>query len=198
MSNLVDAAEGRNEAQGQPSHGIVVTEVLSVRRYKRGYEVRREFWDAGLGEPTEMLAAYTPRGDYIGNPKTARRLVADRGIQPEKRTADSCVCSIGYSVKDGKWYGWSHRAIFGFKVGSTCRKGNCHYLPANKQDFAEESAQWHGGKVVEETKFGVTVEKPNGIQVAEDYPSEFGRGEWTAKTTADARQMAIDFASSVS
>jgi hypothetical protein len=30
------------------------------------------------------------------------------------------------------------------------------------------------------------------------YPTEYGRGEWTAKTVADARQMACDFASSVS
>ena len=25
--------------------------------------------------------------------------------------------STGFSEKDQKWYGWSHRAIFGFKIG---------------------------------------------------------------------------------
>jgi hypothetical protein len=30
------------------------------------------------------------------------------------------------------------------------------------------------------------------------YPEEWGKGEWTAETTADAKQMAVDFASGVS
>ena len=37
-------------------------------------------------------------------------------IVPEKRTPTSSVCSIGKSMKDGKWYGWSHRAYGGFKT----------------------------------------------------------------------------------
>lgn len=28
---------------------------------------------------------------------------------------------------DGKWYGWSHRAIYGFKVGDKVKKGDCAY-----------------------------------------------------------------------
>lgn len=35
----------------------------------------------------------------------------------EKKSSDSSVATIGYSPKDKKWYGWSHRAIYGFKVG---------------------------------------------------------------------------------
>jgi hypothetical protein len=31
-----------------------------------------------------------------------------------------------------------------------------------------------------------------------DFPDEFGKGEWVAETDEDARQMAIDFANSVS
>jgi hypothetical protein len=102
--------------------------------------------------------AYTPQGVYIGGPSDARHLCVNRGIRPEPRTPESNVCSIGFSDKDGKWYGWSHRAIFGFKVGSVCRKGDCHYR--SRRDG--------------------------------------GRGQWTAKTVADARQMACDFAESVS
>ena len=36
--------------------------------------------------------------------------------QPEKAHADDNISSIGLSKKDGKWYGWSHRAINGFKT----------------------------------------------------------------------------------
>ena len=103
--------------------GIVVTKVLKVRKFKAGYEIRTELWDHGEG-PLEMRAAYTPTGDYIGSPKHARYLVVKRGIVPERRTATSNVCSIGYCKRKKKWFGWSHRAIFGFGVGYTVRNGD--------------------------------------------------------------------------
>ena len=31
---------------------------------------------------------------------------------------------IGFSEKEQKWYGWSHRAIYGFKVGDKCKDGD--------------------------------------------------------------------------
>jgi hypothetical protein len=97
-------------------------EVLKVRRYKAGYEVRTERItgkDAGLpdGESITLQSAYTPTGDYIGDPRMAYRLVVKRGIAPEYRTSHSQTCSIGYSAKDKKWYGWSHRGICGFGIG---------------------------------------------------------------------------------
>jgi len=137
-----------------------VLKVLSVRRYKCGYEIRHELWDSECKgqKPWKITAAYTPDGEWIGDKRDAYRLVKKRGIQPQKSKPDHCVCSIGYSVKDGKWYGWSHRALYGFQIGSTCRKGDCHYLPRR-----------HGG-----------------------------RGAWIAKTTADAKRMAVAFAEGVS
>ncbi len=137
-----------------------VIKILSTRRLKCGYEVRNELRESPCeSEPAfEMKSAYNPNGDYIGNPKDANHLVGKRGIQPQLRTKDSSVCSIGYSVKDGKWYGWSHRAIFGFKIGSECKKGDCHYIPRSQR----------------------------------------GKGDWIAKTTKDAKQMAMDFAEGVS
>lgn len=33
--------------------------------------------------------------------------------------------SIGFSEKEQKWYGWSHRAMFGFEVGHKCKDGDC-------------------------------------------------------------------------
>lgn len=134
--------------------------IISERVMKSGYVLRRELVKThAIDSPTmEWTMAYTPSGVYIGNPKTAYRLCVKRGIRPELRVPDNRVCSIGFSAKDGKWYGWSHRAIFGFKIGSKCRKGDCHYR--SKKDG--------------------------------------GRGEWIAKTVADARQMACDFAEGVS
>lgn len=37
------------------------------------------------------------------------------------------VPSIGFSEKEQKWYGWSHRAIYGFGVGSQVKKGHAGY-----------------------------------------------------------------------
>ncbi|MDP1712428.1 MAG: hypothetical protein Q8K86_08225 [Candidatus Nanopelagicaceae bacterium] len=44
------------------------------------------------------------------------------GVSPEKAAPDHNVCSIGKSSKDGLWYGWSHRAIKGFKSKEEAKK----------------------------------------------------------------------------
>jgi hypothetical protein len=35
----------------------------------------------------------------------------------EKADPSHSVCSIGWSPSRKKWYGWSHRAVYGFGVG---------------------------------------------------------------------------------
>jgi len=198
-----------------------VLEVLSVKRFKCGYEVRTEIWDAGCGDEAqmEMKAAYTPDGDYIGTPQDAHTLVFEKGIQPQKSLECHSVCSIGYSVKDGKWYGWSHRAFCGFKVGSKCSKGSCHYRPRNRKEFREDMKLFWSDK--DHLNIKSRCETQDGMKgvytywtysdtipnealrgsisgVFDAYPEEWGKGEWVAKTTADAKQMAIDFAEGVS
>lgn len=37
---------------------------------------------------------------------------------------DSTIKHIGFSPRDQKWYGWSHRAIFGFGIGDEVKKGD--------------------------------------------------------------------------
>lgn len=88
-------------------------EVLSIRRYKAGYEIRTERFIEGF----VMKSAYTLDGSYIGRSKDAHRLIVQRGIQPEKAHQDNNVCSIGFCSRKQKWYGWSHRAICGFGIG---------------------------------------------------------------------------------
>lgn len=91
-------------------------EIISVRRYKVGYEIRTEKVSYPEDEIT-MKSAYTSNGDYIGSSKWAHRLMVKRGIKPEKANPNHNVCSIGFSEHRQKWYGWSHRAICGFGVG---------------------------------------------------------------------------------
>lgn len=67
--------------------------------------------------PVRMHNGYNHDNKYIGDIETTRTLCDKYGIKPEIKTPDSTVCSVGYSEKDNKWYGWSHRALIGFKIG---------------------------------------------------------------------------------
>lgn len=61
---------------------------------------------------------------FIGELKDAM-YYALRGIRPEKADETDNVCSIGFCEKEQKWYGWSHRAIYGFGIGSEVEEGDC-------------------------------------------------------------------------
>jgi hypothetical protein len=77
---------------------------------------RRETWaDPDDGNPpVEMHSGYSLDGDYIGSADYARHLATRYGIRPEKADPEHRVCSVGYSEKNGKWYGWSNHAISPF------------------------------------------------------------------------------------
>ena len=86
-------------------------------------EVERALRDAG-GSVVESLSCYTPGGDYVGTEKVARRLYG-MGVVPEKMDPGANVCSVGFCEREGKWYGWSHRAMYGFGVGDVVSEGDC-------------------------------------------------------------------------
>ena len=134
-----------------------------------------------------------------------------------------------------KWYGWSHRAIFGFGISSKVKVGDCGFEPGNKKEFIESIKSWYNDEMYSNLKI---TEKENGIEIVYDiipkninenyfvytnkfttemkytalinensqystktfkkFPNNYGKGEWSAKTLDDAKEMAIDFANSVS
>ena len=166
--------------------------VLSKKRYKAGYEVREElsptnfeavpigetdkntqeiidFINDHKGEHVIVKSAYTPTGHYIGNPKTARFLIIRRGIKPELADPSHKVCSIGFCEKDQKWYGWSHRAIFGFGIGDIVKEGDCTTNSGWTDEYLKEYPE-------------DDISLPIGFQ---------------AKDLVDAKRMALAFASSV-
>ena len=132
---------------------------------------------------------------------------------------------IGFNPIEQKWYGWSHRAIFGFGIGSECKQGNCGFNPKNKVEFTENCLRFWGDTDMngdtyktnptvregfQDGELGVYVEYiyndkvPNESMrgqlggMFEPYPKTWGKGEWVATTIEEAKQMAIDFARSVS
>ena len=155
-------------------------EVLKVRRYKAGYEIRTEALtedECGVPEGMTMKSAYTPEGHYIGNSRWAHRLTK-RGIRPEPRKpADPTAnggrgrtCSIGFCEGEQKWYGWSHRAIHGFGVGSVVKEGDCTASSGWTDEWLEEHPE-------------------------DDLSLPVG---FIAKNTDDCKRMAEAFAESVS
>lgn len=88
------------------------------------YIIKKEVIEPPGGQTFEMIRAYTLDGNYIGEESLARKLCVQYGIKPEKAHPGHGVCSIGFSEKEQKWYGWSHRGIYGFGIGSTVRNGD--------------------------------------------------------------------------
>lgn len=182
------------------------------------------------GTPGKCVAAFTLDGLYIGNEDWAK-LLDERGIVPEYRTPDSQVCSIGFCEREKKWYGWSHRAMAGFGIGDTVKRGDCAFTADNVDDLMEDYVEffadvmdpaeararltpdyengrvWVGEKTYK-TKVAsgadgvvLAIEQPDmmpdGFLTMGGHWMGIGRGEWTAKTLEDAKQMACDFAEGV-
>ncbi len=145
--------------------------VISVRKYKAGYEVRTEkVFHNGDKEFTIMKSAYNPDGHYIGNSVDGHRLVVRRGSAPELRNPAHGVCSIGFNEAQQKWYGWSHRAMFGFGIGAKVKKGDvCASSGLTSEYLAEHPEE--------------DISLPVGFK---------------AKTLDDAKTMAMAFAEGVS
>jgi len=116
-----------------------------------------------------MLCAYNNNLDYVGDVMTLAML-ADRGIKPELAHPDHKTCSIGFSEKTQKWYGWSHRAICGFKIGDVVKEGDC----CTSSGWTDEYLKEH-------------PEANNSLPVG-----------FKAETLEDCKKMAIAFAQSVS
>lgn len=71
-----------------------------------------------------------------------QKFLDEHGIVGEKAAPDHTTNSIGFSEKEGKWYGWSHRAIAGFGVGDMI------FEP----DFGDDKTPYakHGSKKIED------------------------------------------------
>lgn len=184
-------------------------DVLAVRRYKVGYKVETYGVDLD-GKP--IRTAYSLDGLYIGAVQTACFLTKKLGIRKMYSTDGYGVANYGWAPEEQAWYGWSHRGYCSFRVGSTVEKGDVAFRPAGLDDFISNSIsfwydpEYHASCTCTEIT-GTDVELttvyndrvPNEafrhktVTRRITIPKTWGRGEWTAATTDDARQMAIDF-----
>jgi len=190
------------------------SEILFIQRCPaHGYMIKTELVENPdpSGDPLKMRNAYNLSGAYIGDRKTAELLCEERGIIPETISSDHSVCSIGFCEKEQKWYGWSHRAIFGFGIGSSVKRGDLAHVPDDVEELAKGDEEWNESvEIIDDETIRVSILKRDIAETEEEaslilketedvesYEVKTGRGEWTAKTLDDARQMAIDFANGV-
>ena len=104
------------------------------------YEMKLHEFGGDMGS---TMLAYTLDGGYIGDEKMAIFLTEKRGIVPEVQPGHD-VCNIGFSEQDQEWCGWSHRAIFGFGVGSKVKKGDCAYQANTPEGLIEQHVEFFG------------------------------------------------------
>lgn len=129
------------------------------------------------------------------------------------------VANIGFSEKENKWYGWSHRGVCGFTIGSEVKKDNVAYNPSTAEDYEEYYIRfWSYGAndyienifIDERTEDGFYLitkyndKVPNkklrgtSYKMFVEYPKSYGKGEWKAETIEDAKEMAINYADNIS
>lgn len=137
-----------------------------------GYEIRKELvtymWnDDEKAQVSE--SAYAPDGGYIGTPEYAAKL-RKRGVMPELSRPDNNVCSIGFCEEEQKWYGWSHRAFYGFGIGDSVKEGDLCATSGWTDEYLAEHPE-------------------------EDVSLPVG---FVAETLDDCRRMAVAFAGAVS
>jgi hypothetical protein len=115
-----------------------------------------------------MIGFFNKEGDYIGGKEWAERLTK-RGISAIKAEENHNICSIGFCEKDQKWYGWSHRAIYGYGIGHIVKEGSCESTSGWTDDYLKDHP--------------------------DDKPMPIG---FECETLEDCKRCAIAFAASVS
>ena len=162
------------------------------------FEARTKALDCGDGTTIAHTAYYAPDGSYIGTKDWADRL-AELGIMPQRRLPDSQTASIGFCEREQKWYGWSHRAIAGFGIGSAVKKGDCAYTATTADELIEDyvaffadvsdpeetratlKPDYENNRVwVGETRYPATmVSSADGVMLATECPEIMPKGEIT-------------------
>lgn len=121
-------------------------------------------------DPVTLRVGYTKNGLYLGEEKNAKFITNTLGVTEQfGTTRDGTVANIGFNPKEQKWYGWSHRAIYGFGIGDIVEEGDCCATSGLTDDYLQSNP-----------------EKDLSLSVG-----------FKAESLEDAKRMAIAFADSV-
>ena len=84
---------------------------------------------------TIIDVCYTSDGKYVGNVEHAQMLLGQGIIEQLQICNDGKCCSIGFNPIEQQWYAWSHRAMYGFGIGSRVSRGDVGYQPIDIIDL---------------------------------------------------------------
>lgn len=175
----------------------------------------KEMWKEDWMTEASQIYCSKFDGSYI----TLVGLEDDVKFLAEREITEELTHGVGFSPKDNKWYGWSHRAIYGFTIGSTCNKGDVHYRGSTMEELEEDVIRFWSDEYHKNVRCeGITEKDDNKYfiikwEYSDDVPNKellgvtntqlayvgnLGRGEWVAQTMGDAKQMAIDFCEGIS
>jgi hypothetical protein len=90
------------------------------------------------GDITILEVVYTVDGFYYVGATDQKDWLIESGITEQIQPSNGetlCTCSIGFNPTKQQWFGFSHRASYGFGIGSEVRFGDCAYKPKDIEDF---------------------------------------------------------------
>ena len=128
--------------------------------------------DSGHAYVSKIDGSYLTR---VGMENSVKHLLK-RGITEQIKSNDGegSVC-VGFNPVEQKWYGWSHRAIYGFGIGSTCKIGDCGYVPETPKKLFDDVTKvnkdgfrWQNPENVEMTETGIRIKTPMVELVGDD------------------------------
>jgi len=91
---------------------------------------------------------------HTGQEKKSCGVYIHHGISEQVQNAHGVAehtANIGFNPKSQKWFGWSHRCIAGFGVGSEVKRGDCAYTPTDKEDFLQDRMRFYGDTDMEDS-----------------------------------------------
>jgi len=131
--------------------------------------------------------------DIAPEDRTLKNLPRDGKKKPKVKFQDwlqlkkPAEAKTNYSVgkaANGKWYGWSHRAIHGFAVGDIIKPD----MIGNKYEYSKDVNKKYN-----------QIEKTKGTEAAENYHKSLAKFKpYKIKTDKEAMEHAIRFARDVS
>lgn len=139
--SLMEWAEVRRLIE---SDDIKKRTIKVLRKFSLFDFVQQEWEHFSSPDPMQIEVYLTKGGEYLGARHQGKRpglirAIEKYGIQAERVSDEHCVCSIGKG-KDGKWWGWSHRAMVGFGKGDR----------VFDEDYGDDETPFvkHGKKVI--------------------------------------------------
>ena len=153
-------------------------------------------------QPEGFILCENLMGDSIGDPRDAV-FILKMGVTHPMPAEKGGRCNYGYSQTENKWMAWNQYAYSFFSAKSSVVKGDLGYRPSNVDEWIEWVKNFHERRYCEVITTGkgkkytfYNFGEPERA-ITRSAPEEYGEGEWTAKTSADARQMAMNYANAL-